>query len=311
MSLKKFSLAAVGVGVVAILLVYAIMSWKQEKFVLDEATRKLAPGKFVELKYGPVHYRLDGPDSGRLVLLIPGGGISGIESFENTIPGLNDRGYRTLTYDLYGRGYSARPAVENRPELFLEQLMSLLDTLGIRDTMHVVSMSMGALIATDFATTYPDRVGKLVFIDPSLAGEFKMNPALKVPIVSDLLMTMYWYPRAKENQRKEFVNQDVFEKYSQRLEYFMQFEGYKATNYSTWMHMLTVNKLPQLKEIASNKILLIYGDKDPYFPVPRNTERIQEHYPTLQVKVIENAGHIPHLEKPKEANAYLLEFFQD
>ena len=39
---------------------------------LDDAARKAAPGKFVRLSDGVTHYKLDGPETGRTVVLVHG-----------------------------------------------------------------------------------------------------------------------------------------------------------------------------------------------------------------------------------------------
>ena len=290
-------------------LIYSFMYFNQESSSLTREVLSQAPGKFVSLRYGLVHYRLEGPDTAKLILFIPGGGVSGCEVFEKIIPEFQQKGFRTLTYDLYGRGYSARPSVANSPELFEEQLTQLLDTLQINGPLHIVSTSMGAIVATDFIVHRPEKVDKVVFIDPSLTGQFKTNALLRIPVLSDFLMTVYWYPKAVENQRKEFVSKEVFEVYKGRLIYFMDFKGYKHSNYSTWMHMLNQNKMPLLSKIEQNKILLLYGDKDPYFGTP-NKAVFKSHYPSLQIKEILQAGHLPHLEKPALVKQEILTFLK-
>lgn len=303
---KNFSILSGFVLLIAGL-IYSFMYFNQETSSLTEDVLSKAPGKFVSLSHGLVHYRLDGPDTAKLILFIPGGGVSGCEVFKKVIPEFQKKGFRTLTYDLYGRGYSARPSIANSPGLFEEQLTELLDTLQIQDSFHIVSTSMGAIVATDFTANHPEKIDKVVFIDPSLAGQFNTNILLRIPVLSDFLMTLYWYPRAAENQRKEFVNHEVFEAYKKRLHYFMDFEGYKYSNYSTWRNMLNQNKLPMLKRIAAEKMLLIYGDKDPYFHAD-NVDVYKTYCPSLKVHTVLQAGHLPHVEKPEEVTKEILEF---
>jgi pimeloyl-ACP methyl ester carboxylesterase len=296
------------IGLLAAATTYFIMDARQETATLDEQVLKEAPGKFVSLKYGLVHYRLEGPDTGRLVLLIPGGGISGCEIFDKVASEFHSNGFRTLTYDLYGRGYSPRITIDYTPELFQEQLNQLLDALSLKDTLYVVAMSMGAIIGTDFIVQHLNRVHKFVLIDPFLAGQFTPNLALRTPILADFLMTVYWYPRALESQRKEFVNQSVYEDYKVQAAYFMNFKGYKHTNYSTWFHTLNQNKITLLDQISSNKILLLYGEQDPFFPKDM-VNLFQSQYPSLRSKSIPQTGHIPHYEEPALVSEEIFEFF--
>src|SRR6185295_19058827 len=192
--------------------------------------------------HGFVHYSLQGPDTSRLLLFIHGGGITGIEVWRKTIPYFLNQGYRVLSYDLYGRGYSDRPDEEVTPELLGDQVNELIDTLGIREHFDIVTMSMGAIVALDFTAKHLDQVNKVVMLDPAATGEFTPRLLLRIPVVSELVMTCYWYPRAIEKQRKEFVNQPMFEDYTQRLRYFMNFKGYKRVNHATWIYILTQNR---------------------------------------------------------------------
>jgi pimeloyl-ACP methyl ester carboxylesterase len=80
----------------------------------------------------------------------------------------------------------------------------------------------------------------------------------------------------------------------------MNFEGYKFTNYSTWMNMLTVNKLELLRALPDSSTLLIHGHEDPYFPSERTVTLYKSICPTLTSVAIERAGHLPHVEKPNE-----------
>lgn len=303
-------IVAILLGAIILLAVlFSVSSYRQETETMSPEVQQSAPGKFITLSGGRVHYKLEGDTAGPLVVLIHGGGITGMEVWSRNLEELLNNGCQVLAYDLYDRGYSDRTGLENTPELFQQQLTELLDSLALKDRpMVLIGMSMGGMIALDFAVTHPDLVSRLILIDPALTGDFKLNPVLKVPVLSSLLMTLYWYPRALGNQEKEFVDKAVFGEYAPRLAYFMNFEGYKKTNYSTWTHMLTRNKLHLLESLPQTMpVLLLYGDKDPYFP-KANIPLFQSRFPSLQVEVIEEAGHMPHYERPGEVNPILTTF---
>lgn len=82
-------------------------------------------------------------------------------------PQLRQR-FQVLTYDLRGHGYSqVTPAGYTAADL-AEDLRCLLDELGIRKTI-VVGHSYGADVSLYFALKYPERVEKLVALEPGLA----------------------------------------------------------------------------------------------------------------------------------------------
>ncbi|MBX2898325.1 MAG: alpha/beta hydrolase [Cyclobacteriaceae bacterium] len=289
------------VGVAA----YFIVGVTQETQALNAEVRQKAPGNFIKLPGGLTHYQLLGPHNGRPVVLLHGGGVAGMEVWKQNTMYFAEQSFRVLAYDLFGRGYSDRAEQEYTPEGLLNQFTALVDSVGLEKPFTIISMSMGSMVALDYAARYPNRVDKLIMIDPAITGDFKANAALKVPVVSSLLLTLYWYPRAVENQRKEFTDHRVFDAYAQRLAYFMNFEGYKTMNYLTWMHTLNQSRVELLDDFPADKILLIYGNQDPYFP-EANVQKFLKRYPTLQAHEIYGAGHMPQLERPKEVNELIL-----
>ncbi len=285
------------------------MSARQETARLDDSARRAAPGRFLQMDDGIVHYKLDGPDSARLIVLIHGGGTTGIEVWKNNVPFLLANGYRVLQYDLFGRGYSDRPAVKYDLSLFGRQLDALLDSIRAPGEFDIVAMSMGAAIGLDFAGRHPGRIGRIALLAPAISGDLKPSRLLSVPLLDRLLMTMYWYPRSVENQRKEFVNQPEFEKYATRLRYFMNFKGYKDITLSSWRHMMSVDQLRLLDKVPEGKLLLIYGLQDVYFP-HENVARYQRHYPGLVVREVDQAGHMPHYEQPALVNPMIVQYLR-
>lgn len=296
-------------GILLIVAIFLFMYASQETAQLNDNARKAAPGAFVTLEHGPVHYRLLGPGTGRLVVLIHGGGTTGIEVWQHNIPWLLSRGYRVLAYDLYGRGYSERPDVIYDITLFRRQLQQLMDTLQLKGPLDIVAMSMGASIALDYAAQHPQNVHRIVLLDPAASGDMTPSKMLEVPVLSPLLLTMYWYPRSVENQRREFVNQPLFNSYAKRLAYFMNFKGHKQITLSSWQHIMHNSVLHLLKDIPPGRIMLIYGKQDVYFPaefLPRYTK----FYPSMVAHAIDSAGHMPHYEKPDAVNPLLTGFLQ-
>ncbi|MGH7354050.1 MAG: alpha/beta fold hydrolase, partial [Candidatus Rokuibacteriota bacterium] len=79
---------------------------------------------------------------------------------------LGDR-HRLVAYDLRGRGDSDKPATGYHLASHAGDLRGLLDHYGIERAI-VMGHSLGAHIAVQFATLYPERVRKLVLFDGGL-----------------------------------------------------------------------------------------------------------------------------------------------
>ncbi|HTH54641.1 MAG TPA: alpha/beta hydrolase [Cyclobacteriaceae bacterium] len=305
---RRFWGAVVLALVLPPLIIFAILSFIEERNELTEEIRARAPGSFISLSKGTVHYLLAGDTSSPLLIFIHGGGVSGLEVWKKNIPYFASKHFCVLAYDLYGRGYSDRPHQTNSPLLFQMQLDELLSKLKLKKPYCIVAMSMGAIIALDYVNANSCSLHKLVLIDPAATGDFQLNGLLKIPIISSFMMTVGWYPRALENQRKEFFNEKLFdEDYAKRLSYFMDFKGYKFTMHSTWIHMLNQNRLDQFNKPAKLDMLLVYGAQDPYFN-RRDCVHYQKQIPFIQVVKIDSAGHMPHYEKPDQVNKVIYSF---
>ena len=72
--------------------------------------------------------------------------------------------FDVVAYDLLGHGESSPPPPSASLGDYSEQLLALLDGLGIRRA-HFVGHSMGALVALDFALAHPNRVSSVVALN--------------------------------------------------------------------------------------------------------------------------------------------------
>src|SRR5450631_3649941 len=79
------------------------------------------------------------------------------------------REYRVTTYDLRGHGYSDVTDTGYTAADMAEDLRCFLDEMGIEQPI-LVGHSFGADIAMYFSLLYPERVPKLLALEPGLAG---------------------------------------------------------------------------------------------------------------------------------------------
>lgn len=79
------------------------------------------------------------------------------------------RHHRVLTYDLRGHGYSQVTPDGYTAADLAEDLRGLLDALGIARPV-IVGHSYGADVSLYFALKYPERVEKLIALEPGLAA---------------------------------------------------------------------------------------------------------------------------------------------
>ncbi|HTX31401.1 MAG TPA: alpha/beta fold hydrolase [Solirubrobacteraceae bacterium] len=109
---------------------------------------------------------LDAGD-GDPVLLIHGLGATKA-SFLPTLAALAPE-YRTMAVDLPGFGDSAKPLRgAYDAAYFARAMVALLDSLEI-ERAHIIGNSMGGRVAIELGLSFPDRVGRLALLAPSLA----------------------------------------------------------------------------------------------------------------------------------------------
>lgn len=162
---------------------------------------------YVETANGRIHLRRAG-DRGTPLLVIPSGGGS-CSQFAPVISGLAD-GRQVFAVDYPGNGLSHKPAGEPTIESLADDMLALLDALGIQ-TVDIWGSHTGSLVGLEMAVIAPHRVGRLVmegpvFISPDFQADILANyfPPMKpdkwglhLPLVwnwrRDVFLYWPWY----------------------------------------------------------------------------------------------------------------------
>ena len=107
-------------------------------------------------------YELSGPADAPVIVLVHGLGLNRHvwEKFSSRFA----HRYRVLSYDLYGHGESAPPPGTPSLTMFSEQLLGLLDELGI-DRCSIIGFSLGGMINRRFAMDYPERLRAMAILN--------------------------------------------------------------------------------------------------------------------------------------------------
>jgi pimeloyl-ACP methyl ester carboxylesterase len=116
--------------------------------------------------------------NGQIVLLLHGKNFCAAY-WEPTIRALVSKGYRAIVPDQIGFGKSSKP--EHFQFTFQElatETRALLDSLHI-DKVSVVGHSIGGMLATRFALLFPDRVERLVLVNPIGLEDWKRQVPYK------------------------------------------------------------------------------------------------------------------------------------
>ena len=91
-------------------------------------------GNYIELKNGYTYFEEANQDSETgTVVLVHGFSVPSY-ILETTFNSIEEKGFRVIMMDLYGRGFSDNPDLPQTDELRANQVIELLDKYGIRTT---------------------------------------------------------------------------------------------------------------------------------------------------------------------------------
>ena len=275
---------------------------------LDEATRKNAPGSFVQLTDGYTHYTLKGPDTGKVVVLVHGFSVP-YYIWDSSIAYLSNAGFKVLAYDEYGRGFSDRPDKEYNADFLRKQLTELLTALNIKEVEAMAGLSFGGPVIADFVANHPDMVKKLIFIDPLYPDA---GPADQPGSEFFVRYMMAINPdKMVAGQLTDLKYPEKFPTWGDQYKVQMQYKGLRRALVSTRFHYATPDEIREnFKALDSlhKPVLLIWGKEDNTVPF-RYSDSLRKAVKT-EFLPVDDAGHLPHMEKAGPVNARIIEFLK-
>jgi len=280
---------------------------------LNNETRRSVGGSFIKLPYGITHYEMGGNETGEVVVLIHGFSVPYF-IYDPTFEFLTRSGFRVLRYDLFGRGFSDRPHIDYNLDLFVQQLLDLLDALRFTRPVNLLGLSMGGPIASAFTVRHPQRVHKLVLIDPAGAKSIALTPMLKaakIPFVAEVVLRLVGSEPLVRSAARDFFDPALVNHFMAKYAVQMQYKGFLFAILSTIRNGMLDSFLHLYQTLGKmdKQILLFWGRNDNTMPF-EHSELLCAALPKAKFHVIENCGHIPHYEKPAEVNPILMEFLR-
>ncbi len=284
--------------------------YRAETCFLDDAARRKAPGDFIQLPDGMVHYELTGTADKTPVVFVHGFSVP-YYIWDHTFPALAEAGFRALRYDLFGRGYSDRPNLPYNLELFVRQLKDLLTALQIPRPVSLVGLSMGGPITAGFTSQNPAWVHKLCLLDPAgfQAGRPMLYRLISLPGLGELLIGLFARLLLASSQLDDLYLPEKFPGYPEQFLPQMQYRGFRRAILST----LRVGPLSGLGETYQRvgklglPVMLVWGKQDKLLPFELS-EKARQLLPEAEFHMIDQAGHIPHYERPEVVNPLLVAF---
>lgn len=255
---------------------------------------------FVENQGTKIYW--DEQGQGAPVLLIMGLGYTSA-MWHRTRPALAQR-YRTIAFDNRGVGLSDVPPGPYSIATMASDAAAVLDAAGVARA-HVVGVSMGGMIAQEFALQYPARTRSLILGCTAPGGSLAVRAERKV---ADLLMARgmtleqareailpYIYDAATPREK---IEEDI----SLHQRWLPSAEGYMAQLQA----ILAWESYSRIAQITA-PTLVIHGKSDALVP-PGNGELIAKRIPGAKLVLLEHASHLFLTDRAEEANKEILEF---
>lgn len=218
--------------------------------------------------------------------------------------------FQLITFDNRGVGETDQPEEAFSLGDIADDAAALLDHLGIASA-YVFGISMGGMIAQEFALRHPDRVRKLVL--------GCTHPGIKhcVPSpgwVTEIFKSLPGKPREQVVRECTPINYSPFtqEHKPELIESLIPLfvdnrqraHGYAGQLKAIW----NFNALDRLPQLAAPT--LVMTGTDDVLVVPDNSKIIAERIPNARLIEFPEAGHLFFIEKADDVNRELLEFFQ-
>jgi proline iminopeptidase len=269
----------------------------------------------------PIYYRTYG--SGDPLLIINGGPGMNSDGFEGLAKKLAEH-YETILYDQRGTGKSTLPVLDSTTitmKLMMDDIESLRKQLHI-DQWSILGHSFGGMVASYYATLYPDRIDKMILsssggIDLELLQyvQASINDKLSP---TDLDSVNYWsnkiaagdtshsalLERGKHLAPAYVMDKKFIPVIAERLT-----QGKPMINQLIWNDLQKINfDCAEKLKSFDHPVLIIQGKEDIIHP--ETAEKAHQVLPNSRVVLVDHSIHYGWLDNEavyfKEINTFLL-----
>lgn len=226
-----------------------------------------------------------------------------LDYYEKLVPLLSDR-YEVIVLDLPGHGQSSITEAAYTEEYFRHAMREFITKLDLKD-VTLVGESIGGVLALTVSTELPDRVKRIIALNPYDYGEkfgggirrsdngwmvslFNIfgSHTLEPRFVTAAVMRGGFYDATK-------LPDDLLTEFS----HTGNREGYRSAEYSVFKHWQTWLNARQIYSQINTPVTLIYGSSD--WSKPEERKQNQQTIPNAKLITIEKSGHFTALESPE------------
>ena len=307
--MKKLFRVLAFIAIVLILVFYTV----QKKSVpLEELKKKYtnSSSKFLEFDGMQVHYRVEG--EGKPIVLIHGTGAS-LQTWNGWVDSLVKNNYKVIRIDMPAFGLTGPNKTNDySSKMYVDFFEQFLHQIGV-DTFAIAGNSLGGEIAWKYALEHPEKVTKLILIDPAgFYSKEKGNGAIifklaKIKWLANLMSKMDTRIIVNKTLKDVYFDDTKITREQQQLYYDMSMREGNRESFSTRVQQIDLE--PKLDITGVNlPTLIIWGKQDILIDISLadNFTKIKN----SEFIAYESCGHSPQEEIPAKSVSDALQFLK-
>ena len=263
-------------------------------------------GNYIELKNGYTYFEEANQDSeSGTVVLVHGFSVPSY-ILETTFNSIEEKGFRVIMMDLYGRGFSDNPDLPQTDELRANQVIELLDRRNIKKA-SLVGLSNGGRIISKIAYLKPEIVNELFYIASSGFYDYPDTNERDVTLkeINDLIKS---YPEMAMGQKNDFFNPGQYPDWIDKYKELQKHKGFARALISTTKNLVTLDYVHNKIDSLNIPVYTFWGEFDTVVIYDEFKDRLNRILPNRTEFFISNSGHLPHMENQDEFESLFFKY---
>lgn len=256
-----------------------------------------------QLENSPIVYYISGKENAQWILFIHAAFVNH-SMFRAQIDYFREK-YNVLTLDVIGHGKSINPQKGDSIDKMSGWIREILKKEKI-EKIHIVGVSLGAVLAQDFANQYPEAVQSLACFGGYDINNFDMkmqkeNSAAQMLMMLKAIFSVKWF--AKSNKKIS-----AYTPQAQKDFYEMNIQFPKKS----FMYLASLGSMVNVRQSIPRKYPLLIGCGEHDIPMERSAVAMwKEKEPECKVVIFQDAGHCVNMDVPQQFNKTLEEFWSN
>jgi len=255
-----------------------------------------------KLDFSPIVYYISGNKCKEWVLFLHAAFVNH-KMFQPQITYFENK-YNILAIDIIGHGKSVNTEKGDCLEKMPTWIYDIMKAEKI-EKVHLVGISLGAVLAQDFANRYPEAVNSLACFGGYDINNFdknmqKENSTSQILMMLKAFVSIKWF--AKANKKIS-----AFSPQAQNDFYDMNIQFPKKS----FLYLASLNRMINVFQTKSRMYPLLIGCGT--FDIPMELKAIEiwkNREPRSKVVIFENAGHCVNMDVPQKFNEVMEEFWR-